>query len=501
MRVTMNKTDYYSDYLGKFLFILSFVILGLLIFLIIQKPFLHIDEWFTRGLLNISLLDMIHVTAADVHPPFYYFTVWVPVAILNLLHIPYDLMFVMKMMSVVPYIILYIISFTKIRKDYGWFAGGLFAFALLTMCNFFTTFSIARMYPLGLLLLVCGFISVGDILKDSKLKDWDILTLCAVLAAYTQYFLIISFVILYGLLLLHIYVNNKSQLKHWGISVIYGILCFIPWVFILFNQLAAVKGGNYWVEDITFGNVLEFLSSIFTTSSDGLIQIIAIIIFFALFVLVLREYKDNPTENEFILFGLLVFVGTIFIGVVASIVYRPILVARYLVPSIGVAWLSLSIFIPRYLSKHNLMKMAIPVVIVLLLFGAVNLYGQIDEMSKNHDVLINNQEFLDTINNNDSVVIITNKVKYVHFYDVLDNAIVYQGYSVNQREGAKDFARIYDDKNETFLIPDDFNKYHNKTFYLVTPNSKAITDLPKGYSLEQIWKIDNSEFLKINHPN
>lgn len=499
--VNINKTDYFTDYLGKFLFVVSFVILGLMIFLIIQKPFLHVDEWFTRGLLNISLLDMIHVTACDVHPPFYYITVWVPVAILNLLHIPYDLMFVMKMMSVVPYIILFIISFTKIRKDYGWLAGGLSAFTLIAMCNFFTTYSIARMYPLGLLLLVCGFIAVGDILKDGKLKSWIILTVCAVLAAYTQYFLIISFVILYGLLLLHIYMKNKSQLKDWASSVIYGILCFIPWVFILFNQLAAVKGGNYWVEDITFANVMEFFSSFFTTSPEGFVQIIAILVFLVLFVLVLREYRNNPEENNFILFGLLVFVGTIVIGIVASIVYRPIMVARYLVPSIGVAWVAISIFIPRYLSKYNLSKIALPVVIVLLLFGAANLYGQIEDISVNHDVLVNNEKFLDTINNNDSVVIVTNMVKYVHFHDVLDDAIVYQGYSVDEREWARDFARIYDDKNETFLIPDDFDKYQNKTFYLVTPNSKAITDLPNNCSLESLWKIDNSEFLELKHPN
>src|SRR5690606_11973140 len=106
MTVNMNETNNYTDYLGKFLFIVSFAILGLMIFLFIQKPFLHIDEWFTRGLLNIPLLDLIHVTASDVHPPLYYITVWVPVTVLNFLHIPYDLVFVMKMMSALPYIIL-----------------------------------------------------------------------------------------------------------------------------------------------------------------------------------------------------------------------------------------------------------------------------------------------------------------------------------------------------------------------------------------------------------
>ena len=483
MTVNMNETNNYTEYLGKFLFIVSFAILGLMIFLFIQKPFLHIDEWFTRGLLNIPLLDLIHVTASDVHPPLYYITVWVPVTILNFLHIPYDLVFVMKMMSALPYIILYIISFTKIRKDYGWLAGGLFAFMLLAMGDLFTVFSIARMYPLGTLLLVCGFIAVGDILKDSDTKSWIILTVCAVLGAYTHYFLIISFAILYGFLFIHIYLNNRSLLKKWISSVIYAVLCYVPWGIVLFKQLIVVGGDTFPISEITFENVLEFFSSIFAASQSGMIQIAVILAFFALFALALREYKKDPAENEIILIGLMVFVGTIVIGLVASVVYRPIVMVRYLTPSIGVGLLALSIFLSRYVS--------------ILLFGAFNLYGQVDEISHNHEALLENQEFIDSINNNDTVVIVTNMIKYVHFHDVLDKAIVYQGYSIGEREAARDFARIYDDKNSTFFIPDDYNKYQNKTIYLTTPNSKAISDIRENYTLEPVWKIDNSEFLLL----
>ena len=49
-----DQNDKYKEYIGKSLFILSLFVFGLLIFLIIQKPFLHIDEWFTQGILNIS---------------------------------------------------------------------------------------------------------------------------------------------------------------------------------------------------------------------------------------------------------------------------------------------------------------------------------------------------------------------------------------------------------------------------------------------------------------
>ena len=153
-----NESEKYKEYIGKSLFVLSLFLLGLMIFLIVQKPFLHIDEWFTRGLMYISFKEMVHVTAIDVHPPLYYAIALIPVYLFNWLHIPYDMTTLMKMVSVAAYVVLYILSITKIRKDYGWLAGGLFAFALIAMSNFLTTFSIARMYPWGMVFLVISFL-------------------------------------------------------------------------------------------------------------------------------------------------------------------------------------------------------------------------------------------------------------------------------------------------------------------------------------------------------
>lgn len=490
-----NQTDIYKDYLGKFLFIVSLVILGSMIFLIIQKPFLHIDEWFTKGLLTLSFRDMVHITAGDVHPPLYYATVWVPVKILNILHIKFDKIIVMKMMSVLPYVILYIISLTKIRKDYGWLAGGLFTFTLIAMSTFFTVFQIARMYPLGILLLICGFLSAGEILKEPNLKSWIILTATAVMGAYTHYFIAFSFIVLYFILFLHILLYNKSELKRWIISAVYGILCFVPWMFILYKQMIEDQSGN-WSNAISADTIFEFFSSVFASSSDSIIPIIGVVIFLALFVYVLIQYRKSPKENEFILMGLLILIGTILSGIVAAVLFRTT-EDRYLLPAMAVFWLSISIL----LSRINTKKLLIPIVILLLLFGAVNLYGQIDEISQNHEKLVKDQEFLKSINNNDSVVIITSKVKLVHFYNELNNATVYEDYTIDDREGARDWARIFDNKHYKFLIPDDVDYYKNKTIYIAYRDDGSEQELPSGYSLEPVGRVENCQFTKLVRSN
>ena len=489
-----NETDsYYKDYLGKFLFAASMLLLLLMIGLIITKPFMHIDEWFTKGIVTLSFRDMVHVTAGDVHPPLYYATVWVPMKILNLLHIKFDKIIVMKLMSVLPYVIVCIISYTKIRKDYGWLASGLFTFTLISMSTFFTVFSIARMYPLGVLLLVCGYIAAGELLKEPKLKYWIILTATAIMGAYTHYFVAFSFVIIYILLFVQFYLTNKAELKNWISSAVYGILCFIPWMFVLYNQVVEDQGGN-WSNSISFDSILEFFSSVFSGSTDSMIQIIGVIIFLALFVYVLLQYKKSPKDNEFILLGFLVLIGTVLSGIIAAVLFRTT-ADRYLIPAIAVLWLSISILI----SRQDFKKIVIPVVIVLLLFGAVNVFGQIDEISQNHEKLLKDQEFLKSINNNDSVVIITSKVKLVHFYNELKKAIVYEDYSIGEREWARDWARIYDNKDTKFLMPDDINEYKNKTIYIAYRDDGHEVELPSGYSLEPVGRVENCQFSKLVH--
>lgn len=492
--MNLNETNNaYKDYLGKFLFGISLFLLGLMVFLIITKPFLHIDEWFTKGLVILSFRDMVHITAGDVHPPLYYATVWVPVKILNLLHIKFDKILVMKMMSVLPYAILYIISYKKIRKDYGWLAGGLFAFTLIAMSTFFTVFSIARMYPLGILLLVCGYISAGEILKEPKLKYWIILTVTAIMGAYTHYFVAFSFIILYLLLLVHIYLNNRQELRNWISSAIYGTICFIPWMFVLYKQMIEDQGGN-WSNSISADAIFEFFSSVFTGSSETLITVIGAVIFLALFAFVLMRYRKSPKENEFVLLGFLILIGTVLSGIVAAVLFRTT-ADRYLIPATAVLWLSISILI----SELDTKKLIIPIVIVLLLFGAVNLYGQIDEISQNHEKLVKDQEFLSSINNNDSVVVITSKVKLVHFYNELKKAIVYEDYTINEREDARDWAKIYDNKTSKFMIPDDVNYYKNKTVYIAYRDDGHDMDLPSGYSLEPVGRVENCQFSKLVH--
>ena len=491
--LNLDQSDKYKDYIGKALFVLSLFILCFMVYLIIVKPALYIDEWFTMGILNISFKEMVHLTAIDVHPPLYYAIGLVPVYLLKWLHIPFDMITLMKIVSVIPYVLILAISATKIKKDYGWLAGGLFAFTLLTMADFFTMFSTARMYPWGLLFLVVSFLYACEILKNPSLKNWILLAFFSVCGAYTHYFVAIASIILYVLLLIHIILKNRSEIRNWLISVVFGIICFIPWLVFLFKQINSVSG-DYWIQATTIQDFVQYFASIFTDTSDFYINAILAVVFLAIFVCILIYYKKSQEDSNIVLIGSLVFVGTILAGVAISILFRPIFVVRYVIPATGVLWLCISIFI----SKFDLKKVIIPVVVVLLIFGAVNIYDQVDHISKEHDKLVKNQEFLQSINSNDSVIIIDGMVKYVHFHDQFNKSKVYNQFSVGERENARPFSKFFDDENYKFLMPDDFNKYQNKTVYLAYRQGADI-DLPKEVSKEKVGQVENCKFYKLKY--
>ena len=436
---------------------------------------------------------MVHVTAIDVHPPLYYAIALIPVYILNTLHIPYDMTTLMKLVSVAAYVILLVVSLTKIRKEFGWLTGGLFAFSLLAMSDFFTAFSIARMYPWGMVFLVISFIYAYEILKNPTLKSWILLSLFSVFGAYTHYFTAVSSVILYVLLFLYVILKNKTQLKNWAISTIFGIVCFSPWFIFLYRQVKSV-GGDYWIESITIKEFVQFFAYVFTDSGNFYFNVILAIIFLALFAAIVLQYKKSREDSDIVLLGSLVFIGTILFGVFISFAFRPIFIVRYLIPATGLMWLCISIFI----SKFDLKKVIIPVIVVLLVFSAYNVADQIDVIHTNHEKFVKNEEFIKSINSNDSVVIVDGMVKYVHFYNQLNDSIVYNGFSVGEKKNASGFTKFYDDKQYKFLMPDDFNKYKNKTVYLAYRQGAKL-DIPKNVEKEKVGQVENCKFYKLTY--
>ena len=132
-----------KELIGKIFFALSIMFLAYLFFNPLNNLVCQIDEYFTMTVTMLPVSDIITVNIWDVHPPFYYFMGKIVAKLTEITST--NLLFNLKMLSILAYIGILIISVTKVREDYGWFACGLFAFSVSIMSEFSRYYLIARM--------------------------------------------------------------------------------------------------------------------------------------------------------------------------------------------------------------------------------------------------------------------------------------------------------------------------------------------------------------------
>lgn len=330
--------------IGKILFVISILICAYMILSNLNQVIFEIDEYFTFALIKFPVNDMITITSNDVHPPLYYLILKAVIKSLNVLNISYNLLYVLKILSIIPYVLILFISATKIKKEYNWLTAGLFTFTLATLSEFFINYLSIRMYSWAILFLVLSFIYLKGVIEKSDKKSWILFTLFTILGAYTHYFVALSSFLIYISLLIYILYNkSKSDFKKWIISVIFIIVSYIPWMTSLFNQLHSVHE-NYWIPQIDFNYFINCISSIAVNNSDFTInpinnlplQFLTIGILIFIVILAIKKYNNKTPEDHYILTGIFLFFATIILGIGLSITFKPIIRVRYLIPTIAV---------------------------------------------------------------------------------------------------------------------------------------------------------------------
>ena len=157
--------------LGKLFFGAAILILLYMFISPISHVLIHVDEYWTYSLVNLPFIQGMTVAIHDVHPPLYYLILY--------LFTPFGLnnIYVLKIASIIPYLLLILVSFFKIKEDYNWLTAGLFIFCIGIMTDFFIEFLTIRMYSWGLFFVIMAFIYFRDVIEKWDRKSWILLTL------------------------------------------------------------------------------------------------------------------------------------------------------------------------------------------------------------------------------------------------------------------------------------------------------------------------------------
>ena len=412
-----------KEYLGKILFGLSILILFGMVYIIFHKFFLTNDEYFTLGLIKLPVDYGIYITSMDVHPPFYYLIVKFFATLLPIGDSNYNLIIVSKLISLIPYVVILSISGLFFRKKYGWFTCGLISFTLALMSGFFINYIIMRMYSWCVLFLLLSFLSMYFIITENKNKYWILFTLFTILGAYTHYFNAVSSIMLYLLLLTYLIYNkiDFSQIKLWFVSTVAVILAYLPWVSSLFSQLNRVNDG-YWIPPITLQTVFDYFAYSFTISDELMVKLFAVLMLIFICIIIFKLYsKQEKEDNFYYISGISVFLLTLFVGVAISIIKEPVIYDRYLLASISLIMVIMSIVLGKM--RNN--KIIVVLLCVLLLFSMANVYEDYHKINENHDKYLKHEKFFNKTNNNESIFIFKDSISLLRFESLINNSDIY----------------------------------------------------------------------------
>ena len=380
------------DIFGMIFFALSVIMLGYMFLTPLNHYIMHIDEYFSMSLTTLPLWDIINVTSWDVHPPLYYILGKIAVKIGGAIGM--EPIHSLRILSVIPYIIIMAISATKIRKDYGLLSAGLFTFALAVMSEFFAHFLIARMYAWAILFTLIAFISFTEIINAACI---------------------------YLILLAYIMKFEKDELRMWVISAIAAAVLYIPWMPSLLRQLTQVHG-SYWIPQVN-SNVFINALGYYAYANDVIIGLVATIILVVLLYIYTKDSEGIDEKERFlVLSGAGVYLGTILLSIIISVVFKPILMVRYLLPATAVMWLAISIIFAKIKNRRMFMISA-ALIAILLVVGIATTVATNDEMYKNG---VQQKEILDNITNDpNSMLIIPSQNMIMYFIDYAGQSDTY----------------------------------------------------------------------------
>ncbi len=313
-----------------------------------------LDEGFSLRWSSLPFNDMMKKLTGDVHPPLYYFLLYV------VLKLTGNSLLAARLLSVLALFFCFLIGVSFVKKNFGYTAMIFFNLFMLCTPMMLSKSVEVRMYTWAYLFVLLSAMEMYYLLGDNYTKkNWVIFTLASLAAAYTQYFALITMIFTYGMMLLfYIFTQNRKQVKAWIICSLATIIVYLPWLPVAINQVKS--GGASWIPAST--SRLGILRSVFTTDIPKLenVYILLLIIFFITGFIFWCKCRTAD------LYWSLVCMASVWIilifGLIVEKLMRPILVHRFLMIPLCITILGMSCickYVPKYL-------LCIPLLIFLI---------------------------------------------------------------------------------------------------------------------------------------
>ncbi len=299
----------------------------------------NVDDAFSIQLVKRDFSRLTLLTAKDFHPPLYYYLLKIFLAVFSFTGI--DELFLGKVFSVVPYVILLALCMLAYKKDKS--KGASLGFTILLFASFYCTYSqsmTVRMYTWGFLFVAVTFFCAQLLIKKTSgsATAWVVLTISALMCCYTQYFAAVAAVIIYGILGLFLLIKRRKDLWKLLISGVSVVIGYLPWIRVFLKQIVDVESDKNTIHVVN-NTISDYLAYFITPSYDYHIKLflfLSFIVLLLLAVIVAVKIIGSGSGEPYIVTvaGAVLFVAVLMFGLFASAIGNPILLPRYLFMSL-----------------------------------------------------------------------------------------------------------------------------------------------------------------------
>lgn len=353
------------------------------------------DEAFSTYLIRFNFWDIAVYTAADVHPPMYYWVLKVWTMLFGTNEVGY------RSLSVVLGLLVIVAGFFLVRRLFGKKAAGL-SVILMAVSPMLVRYGIeARMYMLVTLIVFVATYVLHVAVQSRQKKWWMIYAALVALGMYTHYFSAIIW-IGHAIWLWTVYKPKPKAFfqTDWVKSYLWAILFFAPWLPFMVYQLGGIQGTGFWIGPVSGNSLTNLLANVFFyrehEQTAGLYGVIIIVLTALLIWWVVRTYRSLAKEQKRA-YGLLLAssvlpVALLFIASIPPL--KSSFIERYLIPSIAMMAVLMAVTIVYTPKIRAIWKTVVSLVIVGSMLTGVSYMYTIGNYNKNSTTDIKTRELV-----------------------------------------------------------------------------------------------------------
>lgn len=489
----------------------DFVLLGLALAFFLAITLLNaprasiwFDEAFSAYIAQFSFWDIARFTAADVHPPFYYWLLKVWSTLFGTTELAY------RSLSILFGAGAAVMAFVLSRKFFGRGVAAL-TLAFTAASPMLIRYSDeARMYALAAFIVMLATYVMVRALETGKKKLWVWYGVLVSLGMWTHYFTALAWLAHWAWRATQVWRKNMKFKdfvraffsKEWLRTYTLAVALFVPWLPFMAMQLGVVQGGGFWIGPVGVDTPANYFTNYFYYLEHGQVQswlaLAMLIVVLVAAIATPRAYKTlgKKEKQAFLLIASLTWVPPVLLFFASLPPLRSSFVERYLVPSLVALSIYLAVVLIAGTKRWRLQWRVIPslLIVAMMVLGITKVYYY-GNYNKNSNVHIMTRQVVEAViaTSPKGVPIIANSPWT--FYESIpyateDHPIYFIDEATDYKYGSLDMLK-YTDHNKIKNL-EEFKKQNPVIWYLAYANEDDVPPYEDSWELiETVSVTDN----------